>query len=228
VAVSPFSRLGHTSSAERAVGRQHPVPRVSLLRELRARFACSRPSHATRPRRDADPPLVLAITPSSNQLLNESVLDLKYGTRVSDETVSKNQRRDLMKGVQRGDDATERLDAAVTMATRTDEVGDAILQNLQEQREKIVSARVSAETMEDDMNTSERKMTRMACEKCIQKWVLWVIAACVLFGLILFAYYKLEIEPKKGQGAQASLGASAGLGKSSGARRLLHSHIVIT
>ena len=136
---------------------------------------------------------------------------------MSDESVSKSQRRDLIRGVKRGDDASERLDAAVSMASQTDEVGDAILQNLQEQREKIMSARVSAETMEEDMNISERRMTRMACEKCIQKWVLWVILAAVLAGLVVFAYYKLEIEPSRRTPGAA---AAAAMGKR-GARRLL-------
>ena len=149
--------------------------------------------------------------------MDESALDAKYGSRVSDESVSKGQRRDLIKGVKRGDDASERLDAAVSMASQTDEVGDAILQNLQEQREKILSARVSAETMEEDMNISERRMTRMAFEKCIQKWVLWVILAAVLAGLVVFAYYKLEIEPSRSRSGAA---AAAALGKR-GARRLL-------
>ena len=149
--------------------------------------------------------------------MDESALDAKYGSRVSDESVSKGQRRDLIKGVKRGDDASERLDAAVSMASQTDEVGDAILQNLQEQREKILSARVSAETMEEDMNISERRMTRMACEKCIQKWVLWVILAAVLAGIVVFAYYKLEIEPSRRTPGAA---AAAAMGKR-GARRLL-------
>ena len=149
--------------------------------------------------------------------MDESALDAKYGSRVSDESVSKGQRRDLIKGVKRGDDASERLDAAVSMASQTDEVGDAILQNLQEQREKILSARVSAETMEEDMNISERRMTRMAFEKCIQKWVLWVILAAVLAGLVVFAYYKLEIEPSRRTPGAA---AAAAMGKR-GARRLL-------
>ena len=149
--------------------------------------------------------------------MDETALDAKYGSRVSDESVSKGQRRDLIKGVKRGDDASERLDAAVSMASQTDEVGDAILQNLQEQREKILSARVSAETMEEDMNISERRMTRMACEKCIQKWVLWVILAAVLAGLVVFAYYKLEIEPSRRTPGAA---AAAAMGKR-GARRLL-------
>lgn len=136
---------------------------------------------------------------------------------MSDESVSKSQRRDLIRGVKRGDDASERLDAAMSMASRTDEVGDAILQSLQEQRDKILSARVSAETMEDDMSISERRMTRMACEKCIQKWVLWVIFAAVLAGLIVFAYYKLEIEPSRRTPVAAT---AAAMGKR-GARRLL-------
>ena len=123
----------------------------------------------------------------------------------------------MIRGVKRGDDASERLYAAVSMASRTDEVGDAILQSLQEQRDKILSARVSAETMEDDMSISERRMTRMACEKCIQKWVLWVIFAAVLAGLIVFAYYKLEIEPSRRTPVAAT---AAAMGKR-GARRLL-------
>ena len=78
--------------------------------------------------------------------MDESALDAKYGSRVSDESVSKGQRRDLIKGVKRGDDASERLDAAVSMASRTDEVGDAILQNLQEQREKLSLIHISEPT----------------------------------------------------------------------------------
>jgi len=99
--------------------------------------------------------------------------------------------------VQRGDDATERLDASVSMAQRTDDIGDDILESLQEQREKILSARCSAESMEGDMDISERKMTQMACEKCIQRWVLWVIAALFVTGLLFFLYWKIEIEPEK-------------------------------
>tara|TARA_B110000977_G_scaffold7965_1_gene10790 strand:+ start:325 stop:774 length:450 start_codon:yes stop_codon:yes gene_type:complete len=147
------------------------------------------------------------------------VLDFRYGG-VSDKTVAKNQRSALLKGVKLGDENSERLDASIAMASSTDEVGYAILQNLQEQREKILSARVSTETMEEDMNISERKMTRMACEKCIQKWVLWVIAGCVLAGVIFYAYYKLKIEPDKQSGVGTEATAEAALGRT-GARRLL-------
>ena len=134
---------------------------------------------------------------ASHQLLNESRLDKKYGAKSSDDSIAKNQRNDLIKGVQRGDDATERLDASVSMAQRTDDIGDDILESLQEQREKILSARCSAEAMEGDMDISERKMTQMACEKCIQRWVLWVIAALFVSGLLFFLYWKIEIEPEK-------------------------------
>ena len=121
-------------------------------------------------------------SPPTHQLLDESRLDRKYGAKVSDDSIAKTQRGALVKGVQRGDDASERLDAAVGMATRTDAVGDGIPRNLQEQREKILSARVSAEAMEGDMNISERRMRRMACEKFVQKWVLWFVAALFVFG----------------------------------------------
>ena len=107
------------------------------------------------------------------------------------------QRKELVKGIARGDEAGERLDRANTMAQSTSNAGDAILHKLHDQREKILSARCSAEAMEGDMDTSERKMSRMACEKCIQRWILWVIAFMFIGGLLFFLYWKLEIQPEK-------------------------------
>lgn len=143
-------------------------------------------------------------SPPTHQLLDESRLDRKYGAKVSDDSIAKTQRGALVKGVQRGDDASERLDAAVGMATRTDAVGDGILRNLQEQREKILSARVSAEAMEGDMNISERRMRRMACEKFVQKWVLWFVAALFVFGCLFLIYWRVGL----GGGARAAAPAA--------------------
>ena len=156
------------------------------------------------------------------QLLDESVLALKYGTRASDETVGRNQRSDLLKGVKLGDENSARLASSIKMAAHTDTVGEAILQNLTTQRDTITRARVSAETMEEDMDISERKMTRMACEKCLQRWVLFVIAGCVLAGIIVYAYYKLEIEPARrgDEPAGTETDAEASLGRFA-PRRLL-------
>jgi hypothetical protein len=143
-------------------------------------------------------------SPPTHQLLDESRLDRKYGAKVSDDSIAKTQRGALVKGVQRGDDASERLDAAVGMATRTDAVGDGILRNLQEQRETILSARVSAEAMEGDMNISERRMRRMACEKFVQKWVLWFVAALFVFGCLFLIYWRVGL----GGGARAAAPAA--------------------
>ena len=172
-------------------GRRRKAARWRASRCVRVARAPPRPDALVPPRRvsrigarslgflrvaDAVAPTPLP-SPPTHQLLDESRLDKKYGAKSSDDSIAKNQRNDLIKGVQRGDDATERLDASVSMAQRTDDIGDDILESLQEQREKILSARCSAESMEGDMDISERKMTQMACEKCIQRWVLWVIAA---------------------------------------------------
>jgi hypothetical protein len=37
----------------------------------------------------------------------------------------------------------------------------------------------------------------LACEKCIQRWILWVIGFMFIGGLLFFLYWKLEIEPEK-------------------------------
>ena len=113
--------------------------------------------------------------------------------------------------MQRGDDATERLDASVSMAQRTDDIGDDILESLQEQRRRS-SARCSAESMEGDMDISERKMTQMACE-VHPAWVLWVIAALVT-GLF-FLYWKIEIEPEKKRTAPRRVGGVRELSRKS-------------
>lgn len=97
----------------------------------------------------------------------------------------------------KGEQNTQRLNSAHQMASSTADVGDQILKSLHDQREKIVSARVAAEGMEGDMDTSERKMRRMECEKCVQRWILWVIAGMFVIGLLFFLYWKMAIEPEK-------------------------------
>ncbi len=97
----------------------------------------------------------------------------------------------------KGEQNTQRLNSAHQMASSTADVGDQILKSLHDQREKIVSARVAAEGMEGDMDTSETKMRRMACEKCVQRWILWVIAGMFVIGLLFFLYWKMAIEPEK-------------------------------
>lgn len=112
------------------------------------------------------------------------------------------QRKSLVKGVAKGEQNTQRLNSAHQMASNTADVGDEILKSLHNQREKIVSARVAAEGMEGDMDTSERKMRRMECEKCVQRWILWVIAGMFVIGLCFFLYWKMAIEPEKQRNCQ--------------------------
>ena len=161
----------------------------------------------------------------AQQLLNESALSAKYGEKAGDADIAKTQRKDLVKGVTRGDETTERLDSAYAMAQNSANAGEEILNNLHDQREKILSARCSAEAMEGDMDTSERKMSRMACEKCIQRWVLWVIAFMIIGGLLFFLYWKMEIEPEKRSNCQRDRdgncvdGGGGGGGRESPSRR---------
>jgi len=58
--------------------------------------------------------------------------------------VSKGQRKGLVQGVARGDETSDRLDKAHTMAQNTTRAGDEILNKLHGQREKVLSARCSA------------------------------------------------------------------------------------
>ena len=185
---------GKGSGEEKPVGT--PSKRRSPLVKLHV-FSLVGTFISSAPRQGASNSPSLINTLPAPQLLDESTLTSKYGNKAGDDDIEKTQRKELVKGVTRGDESCDRLDKAYTMAQNSANAGDEILNRLQDQREKILSARCSAESMEHDMDTSERKMSRMACEKCIQRWILWVIAFMFIGGLLFFLYWKLEIEPDK-------------------------------
>lgn len=101
-------------------------------------------------------------------------------------------RKAALDGVERGDATSERLEQSARAAGESAETGEEILRNLQEQRDKILSARASAGHMERDMDRSERKMYQLGCEKCMQRWAFCVLVLLVLGGLSFFLYWKLQ------------------------------------
>ena len=64
------------------------------------------------------------------QLLDESALNARYGEKTGEAEVSKAQRKGLVQGVSRGDETSDRLDKAYTMAQTTTRAGDEILNKL--------------------------------------------------------------------------------------------------
>jgi hypothetical protein len=59
--------------------------------------------------------LTRAPSPLSSQLLDESALSSKYGEKAGDADIGKTQRKELVKGVAKGDETGDRLDKAYSM-----------------------------------------------------------------------------------------------------------------
>lgn len=101
-------------------------------------------------------------------------------------------RRAAMDGVERASENAERLERTSRTARESATTGENILTSLREQRDKILSARASAGHMERDMDKSERRMTQLGCEKCVQRWAFCVLVTLVLGGLGVFLWWKLH------------------------------------
>ena len=101
-------------------------------------------------------------------------------------------RKAAMDGVERSSVNEERLVQTARTAQESAETGENILSKLHDQREKILSARASAGHMERDMDKSEKRMTQLGCEKCMQRWAFCVLVVLVLGGLSFFLWWKLQ------------------------------------
>ena len=101
-------------------------------------------------------------------------------------------RRDvLIASVSNADHLSETLEQAHKIATETDDAGETILKSLSQQKNRLLSARAAATSMERDMESSERKLRRMGYEKCVQKWMWHVVALCFIGALGTFVYFKI-------------------------------------
>ena len=101
-------------------------------------------------------------------------------------------RRDvLIASVSNADHLSETLEQAHRIATETDDAGETILKSLSQQKNRLLSARAAATSMERDMESSERKLRRMGYEKCVQKWMWHVVALCFIGALGTFVYFKI-------------------------------------
>ena len=74
-------------------------------------------------------------------MLDDHALKKRYGEKSGNSEVEKLQRKELVRGVARGDETSDRLDRTYKMAGNANNIGDEILLKLQGQREKILSAR---------------------------------------------------------------------------------------
>ena len=101
-------------------------------------------------------------------------------------------RKSAIEGVERSSANADRLEQTARTAVESAQTGENILSKLHDQREKILSARASAGHMERDMDKSERRMTQLGCEKCMQRWAFCVLVLLVLTGLGFLLWYKLE------------------------------------
>lgn len=101
-------------------------------------------------------------------------------------------RRDaLVTSVSNADRLSETLEQAHKIATETDDAGETILKSLSQQKNRLLSARAAAASMERDMESSERKLRRMSYEKCIQKWMWQIVLFCFVGALGSFVYFKV-------------------------------------
>ena len=101
-------------------------------------------------------------------------------------------RKTAIEGVERSSANADRLEQTARTAMESAQTGENIMSKLHDQREKILSARASAGHMERDMDKSEKRMTQLGCEKCMQRWAFCVLVLLVLTGLSFLLWYKLK------------------------------------
>ena len=90
--------------------------------------------------------------------------------------------------------------------------GDAILTALHGQRNKVLSARVNNESMQSDMDVSERRMSRMACERCVQRYICLICLLLVIGGASFYLYWRYELRDDGAAPAPAATAAALGAG----------------
>ena len=127
------------------------------------------------------------------------------GGRNSFAVLNEELRRDaLVNSVSNADNLSETLERAHKTASETDDAGETILKSLSQQKNRLLSARAAASSMERDMESSERKLRRMGYEKCIQRWMWHVVALCIVAALGTFAYFKITAETHRKNGRHLS------------------------
>ena len=127
------------------------------------------------------------------------------GGRNSFAVLNEELRRDaLVNSVSNADNLSETLERAHKTASETDDAGETILKSLSQQKNRLLSARAAAASMERDMESSERKLRRMGYEKCIQRWMWHVVALCIVAALGTFAYFKITADTHRKNGRHLS------------------------
>ena len=127
------------------------------------------------------------------------------GGRNSFAVLNEELRRDaLVNSVSNADNLSETLERAHKTASETDDAGETILKSLSQQKNRLLSARAAAASMERDMESSERKLRRMGYEKCIHRWMWHVVALCIVAALGTFAYFKITADTHRKNGRHLS------------------------
>ncbi len=127
------------------------------------------------------------------------------GGRNSFAVLNEELRRDaLVNSVSNADNLSETLERAHKTASETDDAGETILKSLSQQKNRLLSTRAAAASMERDMESSERKLRRMGYENCIQRWMWHVVALCIVAALGTFAYFKITADTHRKNGRHLS------------------------
>ena len=158
-----------------------------------------------------DASLSLSLSRTRAQLLKSSsrgnfdVESRGGGGRNSFAVLNEELRRDaLVNSVSNADNLSETLERAHKTASETDDAGETILKSLSQQKNRLLSTRAAAASMERDMESSERKLRRMGYEKCIQRWMWHVVALCIVAALGTFAYFKITADTHRKNGRHLS------------------------
>ena len=97
----------------------------------------------------------------------------------------------MVQSVSQADRLSDTLERAHKLASESDDAGEAILKSLNGQRNRLLSASAAANSMERDIESSERKLRRMGYEKCIQKWMWHIVALCFVSAIGTLFYWKV-------------------------------------
>ncbi|XP_053306185.1 vesicle transport through interaction with t-SNAREs homolog 1A isoform X2 [Spea bombifrons] len=105
---------------------------------------------------------------------------------------SETQRAHLLDNTERLERSSRRLEAGYQVAIETEQVGQSILENLSQDREKIQRARERLRETDTNLGKSSRILTGML-RRIIQNRVLFVILGIIIvFAIILAVYFSFR------------------------------------
>ncbi|KDP31284.1 hypothetical protein JCGZ_11660 [Jatropha curcas] len=125
---------------------------------------------------------------NANQAARDDLLESGMADAM---TVSANQRGRLLISTERLTQSTERIKESRRTMLETEELGVSILQDLNQQRQALLHAHSTLNSVDDNIDRSKKILTSISRRMNRNKWIIGSIIAALVLAILVILYFKL-------------------------------------